>query len=375
MDAPAVNQGQASTIFSRLTTALAGSVEKLHPAYFAMVMSTGIISIDCKLMGYNRLAFSLFILNIGIYLWLLLLTAARIRFYPEQFFTDLIDHSRGVGFFTLVAASGVLGNQFILIGQNYELSRYLWYLCIGLWLGFTYFIFTSFTVKENKPTLELGINGGWLLAVVATQSVSTLGSLLTQHLKTGQQETVFFSLCMWLCGGMLYIWLIALIFYRYTFFNFSPSDFSPPYWINMGAVSITTLAGTRIISNADAFPFLQELMPFLKGFTMFFWATGTWWIPMLFFLGIWRHFYKRYPFSYDPLYWGLVFPLGMYTACTYHLARVLHLQFLYAIPNYFFYVALSAWVIIFCAFLHNLTQSIIRAVAPVQPLSGSSHPK
>ncbi|WP_435101400.1 hypothetical protein [Arhodomonas sp. AD133] len=44
----------------------------------------------------------------------------------------------------------------------------LWVVAGTLWLVLTYTIFTLFAVKEHKPTLEEGINGGWLLAVVAT---------------------------------------------------------------------------------------------------------------------------------------------------------------------------------------------------------------
>ena len=46
---------------------------------------------------------------------------------------------------------------------------------------------------------------------------------------------------------MLYIWIISLIFYRYTFFTMHPSDLAPPYWINMGAVAISTLAGSLLV--------------------------------------------------------------------------------------------------------------------------------
>ena len=42
----------------------------------------------------------------------------------------------------------------------------------------------------------------------------------------------------------------------------------------------------------------------MKGFTVFYWATGTWWIPMLIILAVWRHVYKRYPVKYDPLVLG-----------------------------------------------------------------------
>ena len=133
---------------------------------------------------------------------------------------------------------------------------------------------------------------------------------------------LFFSLAMWLGAGMLYIWIIGLIFYRYTFFAMAPSDMSPPYWINMGAVAISTLAGTMLVAGAEHAALLREMLPFIKGLTLAFWATATWWIPMLVILGVWGHVYRRFPLRYEPLHWGAVFPLGMYSACTLRLVRV-----------------------------------------------------
>ena len=159
---------------------------------------------------------------------------------------------------------------------------------------------------------------------------------------------------MWLWGGMLYIWMISLIFYRYAFFRFSPGDLSPPYWINMGAMAISTLTGARLIEDAPGAWFLDSLLPFLKGFTIFYWATGTWWIPMLVILAVWRHGYKRFPFAYDPLYWGAVFPLGMYTAATGEMARVMNLDFLLPVPRAFISVALTAWTLAFAGMLRAL---------------------
>lgn len=157
---------------------------------------------------------------------------------------------------------------------------------------------------------------------------------------------------------MLYIWMISLIFYRYTFFEFSPQDLTPPYWINMGAMAISTLAGSLLIENSVGAPYLQSLLPFLKGFTVFYWATGTWWIPMLLVLAVWRHVYKRFPLRYDPLYWGAVFPLGMYTVCTYKMARAMELEFLLVVPRYFIYVAIVAWLATFAGLLHTLIKHL-----------------
>jgi tellurite resistance protein TehA-like permease len=154
--------------------------------------------------------------------------------------------------------------------------------------------------------------------------------------------------------------MMSLIFYRYVFFRLSPNDLAPPYWINMGAMAISTLAGSLLILNAPHAPYLVSMLPFLKGFTVLYWATGTWWIPMLLLLGIWRYIYKRFPFEYDPLYWGAVFPLGMYAACTWQMNHAMDFGFLAGMARVFFYVALAAWAITFLGMLHSIVWSLVR---------------
>ncbi|PRY01213.1 tellurite resistance protein TehA-like permease [Pontibacter ummariensis] len=329
-------------------------VKALFPAYFALVMSTGIVSIAAHLLDFPTISVVLFWINNVLYAFMLCMLLCRVLFFFSAFNEDLRSHAKGAGFLTLVAATCILGIQHILLKDNYATARGLWYFALVLWIMLTYTFFIDITTKREKPSLEQGINGIWLVIVVATQSVAILGTFLAHHLPFPTERVVFLCLCGYMLGCMLYIILITLIFYRLTFFPMKAEGFAPPYWINMGAVAISTLSGATLILSINETTGFLDFIPFLKGFSLFFWVTGTWWIPLIVILGLWRHIYNHFPLFYHPQYWGMVFPLGMYTVCTWRLAQALKLPYLQLIPSYFIYIAFAAWAVTFLGLCLNL---------------------
>ena len=184
-----------------MTEAQPSGLATMHPAYFALVMATGIVSLACELVDLHPLAVALFDLNLTFYPLLWLLTIARVIRHGDRVRADFTHHGRAVGFFTTVAATCVLGSQCLVIAHNATAALALWIAGIVLWASLVYTVFAVLTVKADKPPLAEGINGGWLISVVAAQSVAVLAAQLAPQLgETG----VLFALAMWLGGGMLY---------------------------------------------------------------------------------------------------------------------------------------------------------------------------
>ncbi len=320
-------------------------VAGLSPGCFAFVMATGIVSVAAHFRGWRWLAWGLFGFNAVAYFTLSVLTVLRLARFPAQFIGDLGRHSRAPGFLTMPAGTCVLGCQFALLTPWPSVARILWCAGGALWMALIYGFFVGVVVSAAKPSLAAGISGSWLLVVVATQSVSVLGSLVARAPGSGR-SVLFLSLAAYFLGAMFYLFLATLILYRWLFFRLDPEQLTPDYWINMGALAISTLAGSLLTQEAGRWELLRRLEPVLAGSALFFWATCTWWIPLLVILGLWRHVLRGVPWNYGPGYWSLVFPLGMYAVATDAFYDVVSLPFLKPIAAAFTWIAPLVWAVV-----------------------------
>jgi tellurite resistance protein TehA-like permease len=325
------------------------------PGYFAMVMGTGINAVAARLLGYDALGWSLFVISLAAYplLWAILLT--RIARFPRAVVADFVSHERGPAFLTIIAANGVLGSQFAVFNTLTFLLPALFWFSLVLWIVLVYGFLSAVTVSIAKPDLEHGLNGVWLLLVVATESIAVLACFVALR-SAAPPALVFAALSFYLLGVTLYLSLSALIFFRWIFRPMHPAEMGAPWWINMGAVAIATLAGARLMALPGDDPNLLLLQRFVAPFTVLLWATSTFWIPLLAILFVWKEL-QRGPHGYDPGLWSVVFPLGMYVAATHDYATEAHQYFLYAISNAVFWAALLAWVLTFIGMWVQLLRS------------------
>ena len=342
--------GQARSL-SRTATA----IRDLHPGYFAFVMATGIISTGTFLLGPTWLSRALLAAASAGLVVLGVALVVRLAVFRSSVAADIQAPERVFGFFTIVAGLDVLGVRLGAAGHPLA-TAILAGLAAALWLALTYGVPASLLLTRERDSVLGGVNGTWLLWVVGTQSLSVAASALVPVWPSQSGLLAPAAVGLWSVGLVLYLLLVSLILLRWLTVAMSPATLGPPYWILMGATAITVLAGARILNLPAVLPVTRATAGFVEGFSFTLWAFGTWWIPLLIVLGLWRHVRRHWPLTYEPTLWSVVFPLGMYSVATLSFGKTAHLGFMEPLGRFMLWVAVAAWVVVAVAFLVRLAR-------------------
>lgn len=328
------------------------AVRSLFPGYFAFVMATGIIAIAADQHDLHWLADGLYVVAAAGYVILWVLLVLRIVMYPREFLADLDDHRKGFAFLTAVAATNVLGAGSVVLHGWWTTGWALWWVSLALWTVLLYSTLFAVIMSSEKPTLGEGINGTWFLLTVSTQSVVVLGALLLGN--SPHDRLAFLLVAAFTLGIVLYLIVMTMVFLRWTFSLLDPREADPPAWIAAGAVAITVLAGSNLLLDTSQSPRLERLVPFIEGMTVLAWAAATFWFPVMIAIGVWRHLINKVPLRYHPSYWGLVFPIGMYSVATHKMRAAVALDGLQLVTVVALVAAIVAWSVTFVGLAHHL---------------------
>jgi tellurite resistance protein TehA-like permease len=355
----------------RIFSWLSRQIATLYPGCFALVMATGIISNGLFFEDHHGWSNALFAFELTAYPWLVLITILRCIRFRQEIWADLVNPSLVFSFFTTVAATDVLGIGIALRGFE-NASIVLWLFALALWIGLIYLSFGVLIFLNTARGADV-VHGGWLIAIVGTESLVVLGTYLAPTLPR-MGPTVFVLIHMlWGIGLALYGIFITLFAYRIFFFDVKPNDITPLLWVVMGAAAITTNAGSTLIMSDSGMTFLASMRPFIDGVTLIMWAWATWWIPLLLLLGIWKHVVCRAPLIYTPMFWSLVFPLGMYALASLRLSLASDFPPLRFISAAMVWVALGAWAITAIGFTRSFWRSLNEPVSVASRNLSSLH--
>lgn len=342
----------------RLLTRVERAVEGLTPGYFALVMASGIISVGMSLEGFTLISRLLLWVCGAAFVVLLALTLWRFLAYRSATNADFLDPRRAFGFFTFVAGTNVLGVRLGMDGHH-TVTATLLLLAGCAWLVLGYVVPWTAVLGPHRRPVVATANGTWFIWVVASQSVAVAAATIEPVFDTGRRELALLAVVSWSVGVFLYAATGVLVSLRLMLYDFGPDELTPPYWVAMGALAITVLAGARIVEMADA-PMVAATRGLIAGLAVMFWAFATWLIPVLFAAGWWRHVLRRVPLRYDATLWSMIFPLGMYAVAGIYLGKADRLPLVGLIGSVELWVAFAAWTVVFVAMTVHVARTVLR---------------
>src|SRR5215475_13370809 len=240
---------------------IATRIRDLHPSQFAFVMATGIISTGTFLLGPSWLSQALLVIAAIGFVVLVAALGIWLARYRSRVVAEFRAPERVFGFFAISASCDLLGARFASAGHP-MVTTVLACAAAMVWFVLTYGVPASLLLARQRDSVLGGIDGTWLLWVVATQSLSIDAATLFPVWPSQSRLLATAAAALWGVGLVLYLLLVSLIWQRWLEVRMTPATLSPPYWILMGATGIIVLAGSDILTLPGTPPAVTAIAGF-----------------------------------------------------------------------------------------------------------------
>ncbi len=298
----------------------------ISPAAGAAVMASGIVSVALALDGRETPSRILLVICAAMWTALGLVFGVRVRSDRKRVRRE----AQAPAALAAVVATEVLGTRSLLLGWNWAGVTCL-VIAWGAWLALIGPVVRHWTV----PTV-----GGSLLLSVSVEALAVLATDVADVERAG-----------WLLIAALGPFVIGLGLYALVMARF---DFAQlrvargDHWVTGGALAICALAAAQITLAASGLGMLTGLNRTLEVVTIVLWCASIAWLPVLIFVEL------RWPRpGYDQRRWSTVFPLGMYSACSFLVGSAVHAPVIRDFGRAWVWVAVAVWLVVFGAMLHR----------------------
>jgi tellurite resistance protein TehA-like permease len=296
----------------------------IPPASGAVVMGTGIVSVDLLFGGHKSL--SLVPLVVATIVWVALgfLLAGRFLFDRARF-----EHEASLpAALTGVAGTAVLGTRVTLLGWLWAGTALLVIACI-LWLALVVRVLRHWVT----PTV-----GASFVLVVSTESLAVLAAALGVAIREP-----------WLIVTALIPLALGVIFYAFVVSRFDVRQLlvgRGDHWVAGGALAISALACAKITQASQTLSVLGPAHGALRAATLAVWAAAMCWLPVLV---VGELVCRRT--SYDTRRWSTVFPVGMYAACSFATGTATAVTPISDFASLWTWIGVAVWLVVLAAML------------------------
>lgn len=346
-------------------------IRQFTPNWFTVSMGTGVVALIVSEFPMLKaltwqLGTGLWYFNILLFVLFTVLYGLRWAFYPHEAKQIFQHPSMSLFLGTIPMALATILNGFLKYGQPIygdtavQIAQTLWYADVVLALLVAWAV--PFAMYRHQEHALQQMTAVWLLPIVACEVAASSGGLLLGHLAADTHAVAILlgSYVLWGVSVLPAFAILTILMLRLVLHKLPEKELAVSSWLALGPIGTAALA---LLVLGHQAPTLMASLGLVQ-LGQFFQQAGTLASLILLGFGLWwlgiavlttlHHAKQDLPFNLG--WWGLTFPLGVYTLAILTLAQQLNLAFLYAVGYAFAAILMLLWSLVATKTAHGFYQ-------------------
>ena len=346
-------------------------IRQFTPNWFTVSMGTGVVALIVSefpmLKAFTwQFGTGLWYFNILLFVLFSVLYGLRWAFYPHEAKQIFQHPSMSLFLGTIPMALATILNGFLKYGQPIygdtavQIAQTLWYADVVLALLVAWAV--PFAMYRHQEHALQQMTAVWLLPIVACEVAASSGGLLLGHLAADTHAVAILlgSYVLWGVSVLPAFAILTILMLRLVLHKLPEKELAVSSWLALGPIGTAALA---LLVLGHQAPMLMASLGLAQLGQLFQQAGilaslillgfGLWWLGIAVLTTL-HHAKQDLPFNLG--WWGLTFPLGVYTLAILTLAQQLNLAFLYAVGYAFAAILMLLWSLVATKTAHGFYQ-------------------
>ena len=346
-------------------------IRQFTPNWFTVSMGTGVVALIVSEFPMLKaltwqLGTGLWYFNILLFVLFSVLYGLRWAFYPHEAKQIFQHPSMSLFLGTIPMALATILNGFLKYGQPIygdtavQIAQTLWYADVVLALLVAWAV--PFAMYRHQEHALQQMTAVWLLPIVACEVAASSGGLLLGHLAADTHAVAILlgSYVLWGVSVLPAFAILTILMLRLVLHKLPEKELAVSSWLALGPIGTAALALLVLGHQAPTLMASLGLAQLGQLFqqagilaSLILLGFGLWWLGIAVLTTL-HHAKQDLPFNLG--WWGLTFPLGVYTLAILTLAQQLNLAFLYAVGYAFATILMLLWSLVATKTAHGFYQ-------------------
>ncbi len=336
-------------------------IRHFTPNWFTVTMGTGVVALILPELPFAHsimahLAVLLWQFNIALFLMFSLLYVLRWIIYPTEAKQIFSHASMSLFLGAIPMALATIINGYLKFGIHLygdwvvPFAQLLWYIDVLLAVSIAWIV--PFYMYNRQQHELQSMTAVWLLPIVACEVAAATGGLLLPHIAVGQQALgiLLGGYVLWGISVLPAFAILTILMLRLALHKLPSKELAISSWLALGPIGTGALA--LLILGAQAPQVLavidqQSLGLFCQQagivVSLILMGFGLWWLGIALLTTL-KHAKTALPFNLG--WWGLTFPLGVFTLAVLNLAQQLHVSFIQSIGYALAVILIMLWLVV-----------------------------